>query len=110
MLQIEKEHKMSSLMSYKKEDLVNKIMSLEHNNNVLHNTLDQQAENFKTLLAESQFKDIKLLEACNTCGANITLMASINTDTDRTMLVKRCLKCGNYPLVEIADITEYSVI
>jgi len=47
MLQIEKEHKRSTLMSNKKKDLVDQIMYLEHNNNVLHDTLNQQAENFK---------------------------------------------------------------
>ena len=54
-------------------------------------------------------KDITLIEKCDTCGSNITLMESINTDTNRTMLVKRCLKCGNYPLVEIADITDINI-
>lgn len=54
-------------------------------------------------------RDIKLIEKCSTCDSNITLMESINTDTDRTMLVKRCLKCGNYPLVEIADITDIEI-
>ena len=49
MLQIEKEHKRSTLMTAKKKDLVDQIMYLEHNNNVLHNTLNQQAENSNTL-------------------------------------------------------------
>lgn len=49
MLQIEKEHKYSTLMSSKKKDLVKQIMYLEHNNNVLHNTINQQADNFKVL-------------------------------------------------------------
>ena len=49
MLQIEKEHKRSTLMTAKKKDLVDQIMYLEHNNNVLHDTLDQQAENIYTL-------------------------------------------------------------
>lgn len=106
MLIIEKVHKRTSLMSKKKKELVDHIMFLEHNNNVLNDTLNQQAENFKILLKEHQFKDVPLLEKCGTCGSDITLMASINTETNRTMLVKRCLKCGNYPLVEIADITD----
>ena len=49
MLQIEKEHKRSTLMTAKKKVLVDQIMYLEHNNNVLHNTLNQQAENFNAL-------------------------------------------------------------
>lgn len=48
-LQIEKEHKRSTLMTAKKKVLVDQIMYLEHNNNVLHNTLNQQAENFNAL-------------------------------------------------------------
>jgi len=51
-------------------------------------------------------KDIILMEKCTACGFNITLMASVNMDTNRIMLVKRCLKCGNYPIEEIADITD----
>lgn len=46
MLQIEKEHKKSSLMSKKKSELVEHIMWLEHNNNVMHDTLNTQADNF----------------------------------------------------------------
>ena len=40
MMIIEKEHKKSTLMSKKKEDLVNQIMWLEHNNNALQQQLD----------------------------------------------------------------------
>lgn len=36
-------------MSAKKKDLVDQVMWLEHNNNVLNNTLDQQAKNFEVL-------------------------------------------------------------
>lgn len=49
MLQIEKEHKRTTLMTAKKKDLVDQLMYLEHNNNVLHNILNQQAENSNTL-------------------------------------------------------------
>lgn len=48
MMLIEKEHKKSSLMSQKKEELVKHIMWLEHNNNALHSMLDTQAKNFQT--------------------------------------------------------------
>jgi hypothetical protein len=53
MLQIEKEHKRSTLMSSKKKDLVDQIMYLEHNNNVLNDRVNQQAENFKTIQREA---------------------------------------------------------
>lgn len=49
MLQIEKEHRRSTLMSSRKKDLVDQIMYLEHNNNVLNRTLDIQATNFLQL-------------------------------------------------------------
>ncbi|PXV85112.1 hypothetical protein C8E03_11936 [Lachnotalea glycerini] len=49
MLQVEKEHKRTTLISSKKEDLVNQIMHLEHNNNVLHDTINQQVENYKMM-------------------------------------------------------------
>lgn len=45
-MQIEKEHKKSALMCKTKEELVNLIMTLEHNNNVLHDTLETQADNY----------------------------------------------------------------
>ena len=49
MMNLEKEHKRSTIMSAKKKELVDQIMWLEHNNNVLNNTLDQQAKNFEVL-------------------------------------------------------------
>ncbi|GEM_PF-6646095 len=52
MLQIEKEHKRSTLMTSKKKDLVDQIMYLEHNNNVLNDTLNQQTKNFNTLIQQ----------------------------------------------------------
>ena len=51
-------------------------------------------------------KDIKLQETCPTCGENITLMESINVDNNGLYLVKRCLKCGNYPVVEVIQVKE----
>lgn len=50
MMIIEKEHKKSTLMSQKKEELVRHIMYLEHNNNTLQGMLDTQAKNFEKLL------------------------------------------------------------
>jgi hypothetical protein len=57
MLIIEKLHKRTSLMSKKKNELVDHIMFLEHNNNVLNDTLNQQAENFKAIQSE-QFQKL----------------------------------------------------
>ena len=48
--------------------------------------------------------DIKLLEVCEHCGKNIVLMVSINVETRKTMLVKRCLNCGQYRLEEVVEI------
>ena len=56
MLQIEKEHKRSSLMSSKKKDLVEQIMYLEHNNNALNDRVNQQVENFKIIQKEAFHK------------------------------------------------------
>ena len=36
-------------MSKSKKDLVEQIMRLEHNNNVLNNTINQQTKNFKAI-------------------------------------------------------------
>lgn len=51
-------------------------------------------------------EDIKLLETCKYCGEHITLMESINTETGKLMLVKRCLNCGRYPLVEVIEVAK----
>lgn len=55
--------------------------------------------------------DIKLLEKCGNCGENITLMESISVERSglngTSWLVKRCLKCGNYPVIEVARLHKY---
>lgn len=51
-------------------------------------------------------QDIKLLETCPNCKENLTLMESINCDTDNLMLVKRCLNCGCYPVTEVIRVHE----
>ena len=59
-------------------------------------------------------KDIKLSEKCPNCGENITLMTSIRIEPEEmktekdgtTWLVKRCLKCGQYLVTEVAQIEE----
>lgn len=55
-MQIESEHKKSTLMNKSKKYLVDEIVRLEHNNNVLHNTIDQQYINFNYLLQEAASK------------------------------------------------------
>lgn len=62
MLIIEKEHKRSSLMSSKKKDLVDQLMWVEHNNNVLHDTINQQSENFKKICKDCKMSENKELE------------------------------------------------
>lgn len=59
-MKIEKEHQHSTLMNKSKIELANYIMTLEHNNNVLHDTIDTQAENFKELL-NKYFEKTKLV-------------------------------------------------
>lgn len=54
MLHIEKEHKRSTLMSAKRTDLVDQVMRLEHNNNVLEDTINQQYINYKNLLQQNE--------------------------------------------------------
>lgn len=52
-------------------------------------------------------QDIKLLETCERCGENLTLMESQRTDQDYSLwLVKRCLKCGSHLLEEVVQIVE----
>ena len=54
----------------------------------------------------NEMNDILLLETCPKCGKHITLMESINTDNQELWLVKRCLSCGQYPVVEIVEIRD----
>jgi len=49
-------------------------------------------------------KDIKLLEKCPNCDSHITLMESINVETNKLMLVKRCLNCGDYLVTEVVEV------
>lgn len=49
-------------------------------------------------------KDIQLLETCTVCGAHIVLMESVNTDTGKLMLVKRCVCCANYLVTEVIEV------
>ena len=93
---IEKVHKRTSLMSSKKKDLVDHIMYLEHNNNVLNDTLNQQAENFK--------------KVCETCSGRMIAICTDNSHTWRNVLTlgkeyfvlkKYDDSHAGYPMIEI---------
>lgn len=56
--ELEKEHKKSSLMCKKKEELVKEIMRLEHNVNVMNERLNNQANAIKHYERESRAKAI----------------------------------------------------
>lgn len=56
--ELEKEHKKSSLMCKKKEELVKEIMRLEHNVNVMNERLNVQANAIKHYEQESRNKAI----------------------------------------------------
>lgn len=62
MQEIEKVHRRSALMCRSKKDLVEHIMCLEHNNNVLHKTINQQVENFKTVCADCEYVKTRRLK------------------------------------------------
>lgn len=56
-------------------------------------------------------KDIDIAEKCPHCSSSLTLMESIRVKDGSLWAVKRCLKCGNYPVqevfqLEIGDVTE----
>jgi hypothetical protein len=54
-------------------------------------------------------QDITILETCDHCGSFLTLMESINTNNNKTYLVKRCLACHNFPVTEIVEIVTYNM-
>lgn len=56
--ELEKEHKKSSLMCKKKEELVKEIMRLEHNVNVMNERLHNQANAIKRYEQEARSKAI----------------------------------------------------
>ena len=56
--ELEKEHKKTSLMCKKKEELAKEIMRLEHNVNVLNERLNVQANAIKLYEQESRNKAI----------------------------------------------------
>lgn len=72
--ELEKEHKKTSLMCKKKEELVREIMRLEHNVNVMNERLNVQADAIEHYEQESRNKAIdEAIEAsakaiCVGCG------------------------------------------
>ena len=65
--ELEKEHKKSSLMCKKKEELAKEIMRLEHNVNVMNERLGNQANAIKRYEQESRAKAIdEFAEKLNT--------------------------------------------
>lgn len=48
--------------------------------------------------------DLKLLENCEKCGDNLTLMGSTNMVTGVSWAVKRCLSCGQHPVEEVVEL------
>lgn len=68
---MEKEHRKSTLMNYTKEQLVEHIMCLEHNNNVLEENFNRQYENCMKLLNDMNlindtYKNRKI-DRCDVC-------------------------------------------
>ena len=61
--ELEKEHKKSSLMCKKKEELVREIMRLEHNVNVMNERLNVQANAINHYEQESRNKAIDEFKA-----------------------------------------------
>lgn len=51
-MKVEKEYSESYLMTWSKKQLVEQVIMLTKNNNILHDTINQQYENFKKLLNE----------------------------------------------------------
>ena len=88
--ELEKEHKKSSLMCKKKEELVKEIMRLEHNVNVMNKRLNNQANAIKHYEQESRNKAID------------DFMEKIDDD-----ICNDCSKCGNgCRLFELRKIAE----
>lgn len=46
--------------------------------------------------------DIKLLETCERCGANVSLTKGTKANDNGLYAVKRCLECGAPPIEKVA--------
>lgn len=54
-------------------------------------------------------KDIKIAEQCTHCNSNLMLMGSVRVADGSLWAVKRCLKCGNYPVQEVFQLERSEV-
>lgn len=72
-MQLEKEHKKATLMSWTKAELVEYIMCLEHNNNALQESFDIQYKNCLNLInLTAELKDRHLNSKKLAAGALVT--------------------------------------
>ena len=88
-MKIEKEHKQRTLMRWSKRELVEHIMVLEHNNNVLHETIHQQFINFSEMMKEKTAKWI----AKDDKGNGVCSMCNRQDKIDP--LATHCRYCGS---------------
>lgn len=87
--ELEKEHKKSSLMCKKKEELVKEIMRLEHNVNVMNERLNNQANAIKHYEQESRNKAIEeLTEEAMKQFTKLELKDSLATATDFKIILR----------------------
>lgn len=78
MMIIEKEHKQSALMSRTKKQLVEHIMYIEHNNNALNETINQQYINCMNLLNNKWIPCSKRLPKGNGLVCLVTVLLEEN--------------------------------
>ena len=76
-MKVEKEYSESYLMTWNKKQLVEQIIMLTENNNILHDTIEQQYENFTKLLDEAK----------STTGRWISVVESLPKGEYETVLV-----------------------
>lgn len=76
-MKVEKEYSESYLMTWSKKQLVEQIIMLTKNNNILHDTIERQYENFTKLLDEAK----------PTTGGWISVVESLPKGEYETVLV-----------------------
>ena len=62
-MKIEKEHKLKTLMNYTKRELAEHCMTLEHNNNTLRETIDQQYANSQKIIKDMEIAKLTYRES-----------------------------------------------
>lgn len=99
----EKEHALSTLMTYNKKELAERVYMLERNNNSLHETIDQQAENFIQITKDWRpVRRGKWIEACFDDGYDSAATCSLCEESTcfygrcENDLPPFCSKCGAY--------------